>query len=187
MAPARLPYPPHPFTSFLLVSPYAPIMPLDTPRTLKLDQVITRRRSQPNVLSTLSYHSADYDTDHTLVCSLVRLQAKKLKTSSPHKHCQAFWLWASAQIPGGIPRGPPGSRCHFRVVRLEGGHPPFGHVGLQQRGEAKSRLVQRQPLDHGASFWGQTTSPLELQKEPFEKTLTTLSAARNATQSTARR
>lgn len=127
-------------------------MPLDTPRTLKLDQVITRRRSQPNVLSTLSYHSADCDTDHTLVCSLVRLQAKKLKTSSTHKHCQAFWLWASAKIPGGIPRGPPGSRCHFRVVRLEGGHPPFGHVGLRQRGEAKSRLVQLQPLDHGAPF-----------------------------------
>ena len=112
---------------------------------------------------------------------------KETKNVVPHKHCQAFWLWASGQIPGGIPRGPPGSRCHFRVVRLEGGHPPFGHVGLRQRGEAKSRLVQRQPLDHGAPFWGQTTSPLEHQKEPFEKTLTTLSAARNATQSTARR
>ena len=65
------------------------------------DQVTTRRRSLPNVLSTLSYHSADCDTDHTLVYSRVRLQPKKLKTSSPHKQCQDCWLWASAQIPGG--------------------------------------------------------------------------------------
>ena len=81
--------------------PLPPIMPFDTPRTLKLDKVTTRRRSLPNVLSTLSYHSADCDTDHTLVYSRVRLQPKKLKTSSPHKQCQDCWLWASAQIPGG--------------------------------------------------------------------------------------
>ena len=86
-------------------------MLLDTPCMIKLDLVINRRRSLPNVLSTLSHNSADCDTDHTLVCSRVRLQPKKLKTSSPHKHCHDFWLWASAQIPEGpreSPRGPLG-------------------------------------------------------------------------------
>ena len=35
----------------------------------QLDLVIARRRSLPNVLSTRSYHSAECDSDHALVCN----------------------------------------------------------------------------------------------------------------------
>ena len=43
----------------------------------QLDLVIVRRTSLKTVLLTRSYHSADCDTDHSLVCSKFRLHPKK--------------------------------------------------------------------------------------------------------------
>ena len=43
----------------------------------QLDLVIVRRTSLKTVLLTRSYHSADCDTDHSLVCSKFRLHLKK--------------------------------------------------------------------------------------------------------------
>ena len=47
----------------------------------QLDLVITRRANLQCIMSTRSYHSADCDTDHALVCSRVRLKPKKLHRS----------------------------------------------------------------------------------------------------------
>lgn len=47
----------------------------------QLDLVITRRADLSSVLHTRSFHSADCDTDHTLVSSRVRLTAKKIHRS----------------------------------------------------------------------------------------------------------
>ena len=44
----------------------------------QLDLVITRRVDLSSVLHTRSYHSADCDTDHSLVASKVRLKPRKL-------------------------------------------------------------------------------------------------------------
>ena len=44
----------------------------------KLDLVITRRADLRSVLHTRSFHSADCDTDHSLVGSKVRMTAKKI-------------------------------------------------------------------------------------------------------------
>ena len=41
------------------------------------------RHRQNNVLATRSYHSADCDTDHAMVCSKVRLSPRKLHRSKP--------------------------------------------------------------------------------------------------------
>ena len=49
----------------------------------QLDLVIARRSSLNNVLATRSYHSADCDTDHAMVCSKVRLSPRKLQRSKP--------------------------------------------------------------------------------------------------------
>ena len=49
----------------------------------QLDLIITRRSALPSFLSTRSYHSADCDTDHTLVCSKVKLQPKKIHRAKP--------------------------------------------------------------------------------------------------------
>ena len=43
----------------------------------QLDLILVRRAAIKNVLHTRSYHSADCDTDHSLVCCKIRLQPKK--------------------------------------------------------------------------------------------------------------
>ena len=47
----------------------------------QLDLVITRRADLRSILHTRSYHSADCDTDHSLICSKVRLTTKKIHRS----------------------------------------------------------------------------------------------------------
>ena len=47
----------------------------------QLDLVNTRRAELSSVLHTRSYHSADCDTDHSLVASKVRLRPKKIHHS----------------------------------------------------------------------------------------------------------
>ena len=47
----------------------------------QLDLVITRRPLLNSVLSTCSYHSADCDTDHSMVATKVRLQPKRVHRS----------------------------------------------------------------------------------------------------------
>ena len=44
----------------------------------QLDLILTRRASLNNVKITRSYHSADCDTDHSLVCGTVKLRACKI-------------------------------------------------------------------------------------------------------------
>ena len=43
----------------------------------QIDLIIVRRVAIKNVLHTRSYHSADCDTDHSLVCCKIRLQPKR--------------------------------------------------------------------------------------------------------------
>ena len=52
----------------------------------QLDLVITRRDALNNVLKTRSYHSADCDTDHSLICARVRMQPKRLFHSKQKGH-----------------------------------------------------------------------------------------------------
>ena len=43
----------------------------------QLDLILVRCAAIKNVLHTRSYHSADYDTDHSLMCCKIRMQPKK--------------------------------------------------------------------------------------------------------------
>ena len=52
----------------------------------QLDLVITRRDALNNVLNTRSYHSADCDTDHSLICARVRMQPKRFFHSKQKGH-----------------------------------------------------------------------------------------------------
>ena len=52
----------------------------------QLDLILTRRSCLPSVQITCSYQNADCDTDHSLVCSKVKLRTKKV-------HRQGSPLW----------------------------------------------------------------------------------------------
>ena len=47
----------------------------------QLDLILVRLATFKNVLHTRSYHSADCDTDHSLVCCKIRLQPKMFHRS----------------------------------------------------------------------------------------------------------
>ncbi|TWW59285.1 hypothetical protein D4764_06G0008150 [Takifugu flavidus] len=49
----------------------------------QLDLIITRRSDLRNVLQTRSFHSADCDTDHSLVCCKIKLQVKNFHRARP--------------------------------------------------------------------------------------------------------
>ncbi|XP_068680344.1 craniofacial development protein 2-like [Montipora foliosa] len=53
----------------------------------QLDLVVTRRDSINSVCKTRAYHSADCDTDHSLIASKVKLKPKKLHHTKPVKKC----------------------------------------------------------------------------------------------------
>ena len=68
------------------------------PRSLhwhQLDLVITRRAELASVLLTRSYHSADCDTDHSLVVSKVRILPKKLHHTKKKGHSRINTCCAS--------------------------------------------------------------------------------------------
>ena len=44
----------------------------------QLDLILVRRAALQNVLHTRSYHSADCDTDHSLVCFKIKLQPRRI-------------------------------------------------------------------------------------------------------------
>ena len=49
----------------------------------QLDMIVTRRSCLNSVTITRSFHSADCDSDHALVCSKVRLRPRRLHRSRP--------------------------------------------------------------------------------------------------------
>uniref|UniRef100_H3AUZ3 Endonuclease/exonuclease/phosphatase domain-containing protein n=1 Tax=Latimeria chalumnae TaxID=7897 RepID=H3AUZ3_LATCH len=49
----------------------------------QLDLVIVKRKDLPSVQKTRTFHSADCDTDHSLIISKVKITAKKLHRAKP--------------------------------------------------------------------------------------------------------
>jgi len=54
----------------------------------QLDLILTRRTQLNNFLVTRTFHSADCDTDHSLVCSKLRLQPKKIYHTKQEQKCK---------------------------------------------------------------------------------------------------
>ena len=148
----------------------------------QLDLLITRPRSLLNVLSIRSYHSADCNTDHVLVCN----STAQKKPGHPGINTASTSDSASAQIPQQgtrSPRGPLGSGCHLQVGPFEGGiH--------------SSAMSALDGMDRPSHSWFNTSLPimeplievkqqahLKCKKNPCEKVLTALPAARSLTQS----
>ena len=162
----------------------------------QLDLIITRRAAIKDVLQTRSFHSADCDTDHTLVCSKIKLIPKKVhrckpagkqkidgsKTSIPAK--AAEFVEAVAKALDSLPLTSNGTEywntlrdtVHSTAFQI------FGRVGSQQNDWFIANYAILAPL-----LEEKRVALLAYDQCPSEKNLHALRSARNKVQATARR
>ena len=161
----------------------------------QLDLVITRRSSLNSVLNTRSYHSADCDTDHSLVGSKVRLQPKRIHyskqkgrsrintagTSTPEL-CKRF----ANSIEEALRDCPTSSAeerwNHIRDAIYNSAMDTFGKSKRQNPDWFEAGITKLEP-----AIAAKRTALLNYKREPSEKTLAALRKARNNTQRIARR
>jgi len=160
----------------------------------QLDLVITRP-SLNCVLTTRSYHSADCDTDHSLVGSKVRLQPKRIhrskqkgrprintaRTSMPDL-CERF----ADSIKEALRDCPTNSAeerwNHIRDAIYNSAMDTFGKRERQNPDWFEAGITELEPV-----ITAKRKALLEYKREPLEKTLAALRKARNDAQRIARR
>lgn len=161
----------------------------------QLDLVITRRPSLNCVLTTRSFHSADCDTDHSLVGSKVRLQPKRIhhskqkgrprintaRTTMPDL-CERF----ADSIEEALKDCPAGNAeerwTHIRNAIYNSAMDTFG-----KRERKNPDWFQEGIADLEPALDAKRTALLNYKREPSEKTLAALRKTRNDAQRIARR
>ena len=150
-----------------------------------------------NVLSTRSYHSADCITDHVLVCN----STAQKKPGHSGINTASTSDSASAQIPQqgtGSPRGS-APAVQFRSCHPQG-QDATSRWGLLREAIHSSAMSTLGGMDRPSHSWFKASLPimeplievkqqahLKYKKNPCEKMLTALPAARSLTHSTGRR
>ena len=162
----------------------------------QLDLILTRRCQLRSVLTTRSYHSADCDADHSLVCCKIRIQPKKLHRAKPS---------GKPRIDTSKAKDP--RKVEMLVKSLED--------ALQAKppeGDAKQRWDHLRDTIHGTAFsvfgrkqgrtkdWFEANATelntvieekraalMEHKRQPTQSTLQALREARGKVQRTARR
>ena len=160
----------------------------------QLDLVVTRRAMLNCVLVTRSYHSADCDTDHSLVVSKVRLQCKQIhrskqkgrprintaRTSIPAV-CERFISSVEAALRD-CPNGNAEERwSHIRDSTYKSAMDTFGKKERRNPDWFESGIALLEP-----AIAAKRTAMLDYKREPTEKTLAAHRKARNDAQRTAR-
>ena len=161
----------------------------------QLDLVITRRPSLNCVLSTRSFHSADCDTDHSLVGSKVRLQPKRIHHS---KHKGLPRINASrTSFPGlgelfansieealrDCPKSSAEERWnHIRDAIYNSAMDTFGSRERRNPDWFEAAIIKLEP-----AIVAKRAALLNYKMEPSEKTLAALRNARSDAQRIARR
>ena len=117
----------------------------------QLDPILLRRAAFKNVLHTRSYHSADCNTDHSLVCCNIRIQPKRFNRSKTQENPRIavskmsqptlmsqfagpFERESSVPIPKTLPR-------HREVGHYPRHHAPHSPGYLREKYLKFSRLV----------------------------------------------
>ena len=166
----------------------------------QLDLILTRRAAIKNVLLTRSYHSADCDTDHSLVCCKIRLTPKRFhrakkqgspridvsKMSRPYfaqKFAEAFESEYDANLQD---KAPPTSATekweklrdaiHRTALATFGKKTSKSHDWFQAKAAEMTPVIEAKR----AAF-------KEYKRLPNERNLNILRSARSKTQNTARR
>ena len=150
----------------------------------QLDLLITRPRSLLNVLSTRSYHSADCNTDHVLVCNSTaqRNQAIPAKTLQALLTQRQRKFLSKVQEAFEDPQGQDATSrwdllreaIHSSAMSALGGMDRPSHSRFNASLPIMEPIIEVKQQAH-----------LKYKKNPCEKMLTALPAARSLTQSTA--
>ena len=161
----------------------------------QLDLIITRRPLLKNILLSRTYHSADCDSDHSLVCCKVKLRPKKFYIGKPK----------------GAPRIETSTMNHFRAEEFrtefekdynvdEGENTAKGKWQHLQQSIHKAAMKVFGKKTHKTQDWfeaktseltpvldAKRTALKKFKASPCEKNLQILKSARSKAQSTARR
>ena len=162
----------------------------------QLDLIITRRSSLNNVLITRTYHSADCDTDHSLVGSKVRLHPKRIHHSKqkgrPRINTARVSLPAlrerfSKEIDEALKECPDDSDCltskwnHIRDTVYATSAEIFGKKERKNEDWFDAGIDKMEPV-----IEEKRALLLELHRNPTKKTRAAYNAARNKSKQTAR-
>ncbi|XP_037774603.1 craniofacial development protein 2-like [Penaeus monodon] len=161
----------------------------------QLDLVITRRPSLNCVLTTRSYHSADCDTDHSMVGSKIRLQPKRIHQSKqegrPHINtsktaipdlCERF----TNSIENALKNCPGGNTeerwSHIRDFIYNSAMDTFGKRERQNPDWFEAGIAELEP-----AIEAKRAALINHKREPSVKSLAALRKARNDAQRIVRR
>lgn len=156
--------------------------------------VITKRPMLNCVLFTHSYHSADCDTDHSLVVSKVRLQCKQIhrskqkgrpcfntaRTSFPTM-CESFTSAVEAALRDCSNSSAEERWCHIHDSTYKSAIDTFGKKERRNPDWFDAGIALLEP-----AIAVKLKAMLDFKKEPSEKTLATLRKARSDAQRIAR-
>ncbi|XP_074873341.1 uncharacterized protein LOC142024904 isoform X1 [Carettochelys insculpta] len=162
----------------------------------QLDVVIARRNNLKNVLLTRSYHSADCNTDHSLVCSKLKLRPKKLYCSKPAgRPCIDARKTANSEkaekfretLQENLCSGPGGADVtskwqHLRDTVYNTALSVFGRRARNTNDWFEANSDEMIP-----AIEKQRAALLEYKRSPSQSTQQALRAARRTVQQTARR
>ena len=160
----------------------------------QLDLIITRRSDLNSVTISRSFHSADCNTDHALVCSKVRLQPRRFHRSKPSCHPRintarmsshtkveeyATSLKEALQDP---PEQDATTRWHeLRDAIYNTAMATFGKVQRASKDWFNAHLTEMEPL-----IEAKRKAFLKYKKDPCTQTLSALKRARSDAQRAAR-
>eukprot|EP00745_Piridium_sociabile_P043277 TRINITY_DN8831_c0_g1_i1.p1 TRINITY_DN8831_c0_g1~~TRINITY_DN8831_c0_g1_i1.p1 ORF type:complete len:1016 (+),score=240.62 TRINITY_DN8831_c0_g1_i1:1061-4108(+) len=161
----------------------------------QLDLILTRRSNLNTVKLTRSYQSADCDTDHSLVCSKVKLQARKLhhlkkegrpRIDTSKTHIQDKVEEFACALEKSLP-GPPNTNAverweHFRDAVYNAAMSTFGKKTSKSADWFEAHSAEMTPVIEEKRL------ALAAYKAcPSEQNLQVLRAARSKVQQSARR
>ncbi|KAK4325144.1 hypothetical protein Pmani_004298 [Petrolisthes manimaculis] len=161
----------------------------------QLDLIITCRSSLNSVLTTRSFHSADCDTDHSLVSSKVRIQPKRIPRSKQKRQplintartvmpdlCERFACSIEEALRD-CPKSGAEERWHYiRDAIHTSAMDTFGKRERQNPDWFEAGIAELKP-----ALSAKRTALLDYKREPSKKTLAAFRNARNDAQRIARR
>ena len=161
----------------------------------QLDFIITRRSKLNHVLRTRSFHSADCDTDHSLVCGKVRLRPRRIHRAKPKgnprinsarttkpKLREHFSMTIDKALEN-CPTDSATARWDFiRDTVHKAAKDTFGTGGKKSEDWFQAGIEEMEPV-----ITAKRAALLEYKRNPSVNTLATYREARNNTKKAARK